>query len=122
MGPEVTRVRMTRSALLVVAFLALCMSPVALARPWLAVVFLVPATLAAWVLRAGVDVDADGVTVRAVLGVRRVGWDDVAGLALTRRGEVRLALRNGRTVRLPVVRTRHLAALSVASGGRFEAP
>ncbi|HEY9474761.1 MAG TPA: PH domain-containing protein, partial [Mycobacteriales bacterium] len=115
MPPDVTRVRMTRSALLVVAFLALCMSPVALARPWLAVVFLLPITLAAWVLRAGVDVDSEGLTVRAVLGVRRVGWDDVAGLALTRRGEVRLALRNGRTVRLPVVRARHLATLAAAS-------
>lgn len=119
---EVARVRMTRSALLAVAFLALCTSPVALAKPQFAVLYLVPIALAVWVWRAGVDVDSTGVTVRAMLGVRRVDWDDVAGLSLTRRGEVRLALRDGRAVRLPMVRARHLAALAAASDGRFDPP
>jgi len=122
MPSTVARVRMTRSALLAVGFLAICVSPVALAKPWLALLFLIPVVIGTYVLRAGVDVDADGVTVRAMLGVRRVGWNEVAGLALGRRGEVRLALRNGRAVRLPVVRARHLPVLATASGNRFPAP
>lgn len=116
------RLRTTRSALLAAFSLAVCVSPVALASPALAVLFLVPLAFAVWVLRSGVDVDTEGVTVRALLGRRRFGWAEVAALRLGRRGELWLALHNGRTVRLPVARARHLPALSAASGGRFDAP
>lgn len=120
--PPVARVRITRSALLVVFFLALCVSPVALSSAWLATLFVIPLVLLAWVLRAGVDVDPQGVTVRALLGQRRLSWDDIVALRLSRRGDVRLALRDGRTIRLPVVRTRHLPLLAAASGGRIDSP
>jgi hypothetical protein len=116
------RLRTTRSALLVAFFLAVCVSPVALAGPALALLFLVPLAFALWVVRSGVDVDTEGVTVRALVGRRRVRWDEVAALRLDRHGGLWLALYNGRMVRLPVARARHLAALSAASGGRFDAP
>lgn len=118
----VTRVRMTRSALLAVFFFALCVSPLALTSPPAALLYVLPLLLAGWVLRAGVDVDTDGLTVHALFGARRLEWDDVAGLRLSQRGDVRLALHDGRSIRLPVVRTRHLPMLAAASGGRFDAP
>lgn len=122
MAPAVIRLRTARSALLVAFFLAVCVSPAALAKPALAPLFVIPLAVAGWVLRAGVDVDADGVTVRALVGQRRVRWDDVAALKLSRHGVVWLALHSGRTVRLPVARARHLSTLAAASGGRFDAP
>lgn len=122
MPQAAVRVRTTRSALLVVFFVLLCVSPLALAVPWLAWLFVIPLVLAAWVLRAGVDVDGTGVTIRALFGSRRVPWDDVAGLSVTRRGQVMLVRANGRQVRMPVVRARHLPLLAAASGGRFAAP
>jgi hypothetical protein len=116
------QIRTTRVALIAVGFGALCLSPLALYKPWLLLLFGVPAVLAARVLRAGVDVDADGITARALIGRRRVPWDEVAGLRVGRRGEVALVLTGGGAVRLPTVRARHLPLIAAASGGRVPDP
>ena len=84
--------------------------------------WLVPIAAAVWVLRGGVDVDRDGLPVHALLGSRRLRWDEVAGLRAGRRGELSAVLRDGGAVRLPVVRARHLAVLAAASGGRLPDP
>ncbi|HEX6754499.1 MAG TPA: PH domain-containing protein [Mycobacteriales bacterium] len=117
-----TRFRTPRTALVAVLAFALCVLPLASAAPALAVLWVLPIAAAAWVLRTGVDVDSGGLTVRAVLGSRRIGWDDVAGLAADARGRLSAVLRTGGAVRLPVVRARHLPLLAAASGGRVPDP
>lgn len=116
------RLRVPRTALIAVAAFAICVLPLASARAWLALLWILPAAAGAWVLRTGVDVDRDGLTVRAVAGSRRIGWDDVAGLAADRGGRLSAVLRAGGAVRLPVARARHLPLLSAASGGRVPDP
>ena len=119
---DVVQIRMPRTALIAVGGFAICVLPLASARPWLAVLWLLPIAAGAWVLRAGVDVDADGLTVRALLRSRRLRWDEVAGLSAGPRGELSAVLRSGGSLRLPVVRARHLPLLAAASGGRVPDP
>jgi hypothetical protein len=113
------QIRTTRVALLAVLLGAICLSPLALYAPWLLWLFAAPLLVAVWVLRAGVDVDAGGVTVRALVGARRVPWSQVAGLRVGRRGEVALLLGSGATLRLPTVRARHLPLIAAASHGHL---
>jgi hypothetical protein len=116
------QIRTTRVALLAVLFGAICLSPVALAQPWLPWLYAVPLIAAVRVLRAGVDVDGAGMTVRALLGARRVPWERVAGLRVRPRGAVDLVLRGGATLRLPAVRARHLPLIAAASRGHLPDP
>lgn len=58
-----------------------------------------------WTLRTGVDVDADGITIRRALRSQRFGWADVEGFS-SLRGRVSLhltAAAGGRRLRLPAV-------------------
>jgi Bacterial PH domain len=118
----VARMRMSRTALLPVVVLAVCVVPVATASPAAALLFLIPVAAATWVLRVGVDLDDDGVTVRSLLGRRAVPWSEAAGLRVGRRGELWLVTTGGTQVRLPVLRARDLPRLATASGGRIPAP
>ena len=138
----VARFRMSRTALLPVGLLLLCVIPAAAASPWALLLLLLPALAAAWVLRTGLDVAGDtaggtagddrpaggggggrgGVTVRSLVGRRHVPWPEVAGLRVGARGELWLVTTGGTEVRLPVVRLRDLDRLSAASGGRIPAP
>jgi Bacterial PH domain len=115
------RLRPTRGGLPAVLLLAICVVPLATARAWLLVLFVVPVLALLWILRAGVDVDPAGITVRAVLGRRRFAWEEVAGLRADRRGGLWLVLRTNRRLRLPTARARHLPLLAAASGGRIPA-
>ena len=121
-APTAVRVRTPRTALLAVLVLAICVLPLASSAPWLAVLWLLPVAMLAWVLRAGVDVDRDGLTVRALLGSRRLPWREVAGLRVGPRGRLSAVLRAGGAVRLPVLRPRHLPLVAAASDGRLPAP
>jgi Bacterial PH domain len=118
----VVQIRTTRVALIAVAFGGLCVSPLAVSKPWLLLLFLVPLVVALWVWRAGVDVDSAAVTVHALAGSRRVPWEDIAGLRIRRRGAVDLVLIGGGAVHLPAVRARHLPLVAAASGGRVPDP
>ena len=113
------RLRMSRTALLPVALLFLTMLPVAAVRPWTPVLLLVPAVVAAWVVRVGVDVDEDGITVRSLLGQRLVRWPELAGIRVAERGELWLVTTGGTEVRMPVLRARDLPRLAELSGGRI---
>ena len=73
------------------------------------------------VVRAGVDADPAGLTAHTMLRSRRLSWDDIAGLRI-RRSRIGAVLRNGTTVRLPVLRPRHLSLLAAASGGSSADP
>jgi hypothetical protein len=125
---------MSRTALLPVGLLLLCVLPAAAAGPWALALLLLPALAAAWVLRVGVDVAGDapdgpvggapaaGVTVRSLVGLRHVPWSEVSGLRVGARGQLWLVSTRGTELRLPVVRVRDLPQLSAASGGRIPSP
>jgi len=112
------RLRPSRTGLLVVVFLLFCVTPVAFERRPLLILYLLPLGMLLWIWRSGTDIDATGITARAVAGRRRLRWDDIAGLAPTPRGELRAVLADGRTLRLPQARLRHLELIAAASGGR----
>ena len=114
--------RMSRTALLPVVLLLLCAVPLASAASWTPVVLLVPVLVTAWVLRVGVDVDDDAITVRSLVGRRRVPWSELSGIRVGRRNDLWLVTTGATEVRLPVLRARDLPRLSSASGGRIPAP
>ncbi|MGH3655894.1 MAG: PH domain-containing protein, partial [Micromonosporaceae bacterium] len=53
--------------------------PLAGSRWYLAPLLLIPLLMTVWGWRSGVDVDADGVTVRAMAGSRRFAWREITG-------------------------------------------
>ena len=112
------RLRMSRTALLPVGLLFLAMLPVAAAAPWAPVIFVVPLVLAAWVVRVGVDVGDEGITVRSLLAQRTVGWPELAGIRVAERGALWLVTTHGTEVRVPVLRARDLPRLAELSDGR----
>ena len=113
---------MSRTALVPVAFLALCVVPLATATTWTLVLLLVPIAVAAWVLRVGVDVTDDGLTVRSLAGKRTVAWSELVGIRVADAGDLWLVTTGGTEVRLPVMRVRDLPRLAAMSGGRIEIP
>jgi hypothetical protein len=116
------RLRMSRTALVPVAFLALCVVPLATVTTWTLVLLLVPIAVAAWVLRVGVDVTDDGLTVRSLAGKRTVAWSELVGIRVAHAGDLWLVTTGGTEVRLPVMRVRDLPRLAALSGGRIEVP
>ena len=122
MDVATARLRMNRTALLPVFLLAVCVLPLASAASWTLVFLLVPVLAAAWVLRVGVDVADDGVTVRSLAAARRVPWSEVAGIRVAERGDLWLVTTRGTELRLPVLRARDLPRLAAVSGGRIPAP
>lgn len=116
------RLRMNRTALIPVGLLALGTIPLAFAAPWTPVLLLIPLLIALWVLRVGVDIGADGLTVRSLAGRRRVPWPEVAGIRVAPRGDLWLVTTAGTEVRMPVMRARDLPRLGALSGGRIDVP
>jgi len=116
------RLRMNRTALFPVGLLAVCTVPLAFAAPWTPVVLIIPVLVMLWVLRVGVDIGDDGLTVRSLAGQRRVPWPEVAGIRVARRGDLWLVTTRGTEVRLPVMRVRDLPQLAAFSGGRIDVP
>ena len=116
------RLRMARTALIPVGLLALCTVPLAFAAPWTPVLLLIPLVVALWVLRVGVDIADDGLTVRSLAGERRVPWDELAGIRVAPRGDLWLVTTAGTEVRMPVMRARDLPRLAALSGGRIDVP
>ena len=116
------RLRMSRTALLPVAVLAICAVPLASAGPWWLLVLLLPIAVAAWVLRVGLDIGDDGLTVRSLVGSRRVVWEELAGIRVADRGALWLVTTGGTEVRVPVMRARDLPRLAALSGGRIDVP
>ena len=113
------RFRVNRATLLGVLAFALCLTTLTAASPWFLLVLLVPAVIAAWVLRTGFDVDGDAVTIHSLLDRRRVPWSEVAGVRVGERGDLWLVTTGGTELRLPAVRARDLPAIGRASGGRI---
>jgi hypothetical protein len=127
--PSTKAFRLPKTAYLVLLFLATGAWPIALyggqaggyASPAavtpLIVLFLLPVAAAFYIARTATVVGADGITVRALFGTRRLSWDVVRGLSVT--GTTVYAVLADGSVRLPCVRVSDLAAVSRASGGRL---
>jgi hypothetical protein len=113
---------MSRTMLLPVVLLALCLLPVALYTPWALLLLAVPALVALWVLRVGVTLGDDGVGVQSLLAGRHVPWGDVAGLRVDERSRLWLVTTRSTEIRLPVLRARDLPRLAALSGGRISVP
>lgn len=120
--PSPARLRMSRTALVPVLVLLVCMVPVVSAAPWTSVLLVVPVALALWVLRVGVDIGEAGIAVRLVAGRRLVRWSELAGIRVTPRGGLRLVTTAGTEVALPVLRARDLPRLAALSGDRITVP
>ncbi|ROP32401.1 PH (Pleckstrin Homology) domain-containing protein [Couchioplanes caeruleus] len=88
----------------------------------LAPVLLIPLAVAVWAWRAGTDVDAEELRVRALIGSTKVSWSRVAELAPDRRGRVTALLTDGMTVPLTGVTTNNLAAVLKAGGQEVSNP
>ena len=116
------RLRMNRTALLPVGLLALCVVPLAFTAPWTPVLLLIPLAVALWVLRVGVDIADDGLTLRSLVGERRVPWTELVGIRVAPRGDLWLVTTGGTEVRVPIMRARDLPRLAALSGGRIDVP
>ncbi|MEU7901850.1 PH domain-containing protein [Actinoplanes sp. NPDC049118] len=116
----VLRVRKS-GALIVAALIAFVGTlPFAGARWQLAPILLIPLAVLVWSLRAGTDVDAEGLRVRALLGTTDIPWSRVAELAPDDRRRVSALLTDGRVIRLTGVTTANLPAVIAASGRKLD--
>jgi Bacterial PH domain len=120
-SPTVT-FRLPLTALIGVFGLIVCMTPVAFGAPGLQVLYVVPLTLAIWLVRTRTVVGAESIVAYRVWGSRRIAWSDLAGLRMDDRSRVWAVLRSGNEVALPAVRTRDLPVLAGMSGGRLPDP
>lgn len=114
--------RVPTSSYVAVVFLAVCASFVAAAAPYYTVVYLIPLCLLVWIARTRTEVDADRLVVRRVLTRTVIPWSRVASLRLVDKGWIRAVRTDGGEIALPSVRTRHLPALALISGGRLTDP
>jgi hypothetical protein len=119
----VTRVRFRYHSGITIAGLVATFGaiPVATVRWYLAPILLVPLAVAVWGWRAGTDADTDGVTIRALLGRRRLPWSTIDGFT-PQRDRVFAVLSGGTAVRLPGVTAADLPRLVAASGHDLDAP
>ncbi|MFC5061416.1 PH domain-containing protein [Actinomycetospora atypica] len=109
-------------ALVAVAFLALCLSPIAFQGGAWFLLFLGPLAVAAWVLLGRTRVDTAGLHVRGITGTRSLPWEQVATLRLSGKRWVHAVPEQGAELELRGVRIRDLGRVGEASGGRISAP
>ena len=110
-------------ALLVAALIALVGTvPVAGVRWSLAPILLIPLAVLVWAWRAGTDVFADSVRVRALLGSTTVPWARVAQLVPNERGQVAAVLLDQTIVPLTGVTVGNLPAVLKAGGQEVSNP
>jgi len=118
----VLRVRRS-GALLVAALIALVGTiPLAGQRWSLTPILLIPLAILVWAWRAGTDVDAESLRVRALLGRKVIPWSQVAELAPDPRGRVSALLIDGRVIRLTGVTVGNLPVVLKAGGQEISNP
>ena len=114
--------RISPLVVLVALTLAVCVTPVAWAAPYLWLLYLAPLGIIVWTLRVRTTVDADAVTVRRLIGRRSVPWTQISSLRLRHRSRVSAMLSDGGELPLPAVHVRDLPQLAAVSGGRLPDP
>lgn len=105
-----------------VGFLALGLLIPVLAWPASAPLLVIPVVLSALIFRLRTVADADGVTVRNLLGRPAVRWEEIDGLRFHRGSWARARLKSGAELRLPAVTFATLPQLTEASSGRVPNP
>src|SRR3954447_16230312 len=109
------RVRKT-GALLVAAVIAFVGTvPIAGASWALSPLLLIPVASFVWAWRAGTDVYADRLRVKALFGSTTVPWDRIAELAPDQRGQVSALLDNGNVIKLTGVTKDNLPLVLAAA-------
>ncbi len=112
-------IQFRRSSAITIAAVIVAIAGLSLVRwapSYLLIVLVIPLAVAVWSWRSGTDVDAEGLTVRAALGRRRIPWSDVAGLVSEGRNHVSAQLTSGRAITLPAVAAADVSRLVAASG------
>lgn len=107
--------------------IAFCATPFALGAPLFWLVYLLPVGMIWWTVRVRTIADPDAVTVRRLLGGRRVPWSEISSLRLDRGARhtgsrVSAVLTDGAELPLPAVTVRDLPQLAAVSGGRLPDP
>lgn len=98
--------------------IAFCATPFAFAAPGFWLVYLIPLAMVGWLLRVRTVVDPEALTVRRLVGRRRVPWAGISSLRLDQR-RIRAVLADGSELPLPAVGIRDLPQLAAASGGHL---
>jgi hypothetical protein len=114
--------RIPATAVLGALLFAVTATPFAWAAPGLFAVYLVPVVAIAWVIRVRTVADQEKLVARTLFGRHVVAWSDVRAFRVSERSWVRAVVEDGKELPLPTVRTRHLPALSLISGGRLDDP
>jgi Bacterial PH domain len=119
--------RISPLVVLVALTFAVCATPVALAAPYLWLIYLIPAGIIVWTLRVRTVADGETVAVRRMVGGRRVPWGEIRSVHLGRarnpgRARVSAVLADGSELALPAVHVRDLPRLAAVSGGRLPDP
>ncbi|WFE64352.1 MULTISPECIES: PH domain-containing protein [Micromonospora] len=96
--------------------------PLAAARAYLLPVLLVPLVVAAWAWRSGTDADRRELRLRALVGSRRVPWEQVVELTADPRGRAVVRLADGQQLPLPAVRGVDLPRLVSITGQALPDP
>jgi Bacterial PH domain len=116
------RVRKTGALLVAAAIAFVGTVPLAGASRWLAWVLVIPALAIVWAWRAGTDVYADELRVRALFGRTRVPWSSVVEMASDQRGQVSALLESGNAIKLTGVTRDNLPRVLAAAGQEVGEP
>lgn len=126
-APTARTFRLPALAYLIVLFLLFCTAPLAFSASGndhaqavvgpQTLLLLFPLAAAVYIARTATIVDDSGIRIRALLGQRRLSWEELRGLSIDERS-VYAVVADG-AVRLPCVRVNDLAAVAKASGGRL---
>jgi hypothetical protein len=114
--------RIPATAVLGALLFAITATPFAWAAPGLAVIYVIPLAAVYWVLRVRTTADRERIVARTLFGRHVLAWADVRALKVSERSWVRAVDEHGKELPLPNVRTRHLPALALISGGRLDDP
>jgi hypothetical protein len=114
--------RIPATAVLGALLFAITATPFAWAAPGLMAVYVIPFAAIYWILRVRTTADAERIVARTLFGRHVLAWADLRALKVSARSWVRAVDEDGKELPLPNVRTRHLPALSLISGGRLDDP
>ena len=110
------------TAVLGALLFAITATPFAWAAPGLYAIYVIPVFAIAWIMRVRTTADGEKLVARTLFGKHVLPWSDVRALKVSARSWVRAVDEAGKELPLPNVRTRHLPALSLISGGRLDDP
>jgi hypothetical protein len=116
------RVRKTGALLVAAAIAFVGTVPLAGASRPLAWVLVIPGAVIVWAWRAGTDVYADELRVKALFGRTRVPWASIVEMAPDGRGQVSALLDNGNAIRLTGVTRDNLPRVLAAAGQEVGKP